>query len=664
MDDQQNDYNLVLPQQVAAAQIAQRLGLILEQRKKRSSVVKRFTGRNINKIPKLPSEYTEQDITRFVNDLSHGSITEQQDKRNIVRYVLDGTPAQKSIRRLRFKKMAQEMDQEIELLIKQIYTLPPDQAVVYMNRKTEQLEQRYGLKIHNKLTRIKRSTLFDIEKQLTQFSPTKKWNTCPYFNQQNFVNCLCAIKAMYLIDKKTAIVPAPSDNIKLIYKRYLKIDVEDFIFFTNKGADIISSNSWLSRIAAAPVVPELLQVKHTLLSIVGKINPTLGIIIFRGTSHSSEWINNLYLFDQQPLFNTARVTNSFFDGGPLIEGPDGNVFTIEDGKIHQGFYNYYTSMNGCWILNEEGKRVGACANTCNDRCVNIPLENISKIDFSLTNPTTKIYQQTSQFSVERQLLDIVGKMTTDGIKEWIICGHSLGAALATIAAFDLQKRGIQIHSVYSYASPRVGNPDFVNSYNSIIKNHFRISNNDDVINQLPPVFIPKSDKCYTHVGEDMYAFTNPNLVESINLNDAKNNTGVNLIDMSTKKAGYDLIKKGIAITASYISAPIRFLIAPIYFIYDTIQDKGPKFAEIHKCESYLITKFKHFNVKEWFCKRTYLCQMQQQQQQQQQQQKQQRQQQQQQQLPQQRKQRKQQRQQPQQRQQQQQLPDLSLLFGQ
>lgn len=43
----------------------------------------------------------------------------------------------------------------------------------------------------------------------------------------------------------------------------------------------------------------------------------------------------------------------------------------------------------------------------------------------------------------------------------VICtGHSLGAALATLTAFDLRANGVSNVKIFNYGSPRVGNTAF------------------------------------------------------------------------------------------------------------------------------------------------------------------------------------------------------------
>lgn len=62
-----------------------------------------------------------------------------------------------------------------------------------------------------------------------------------------------------------------------------------------------------------------------------------------------------------------------------------------------------------------------------------------------------------------------------------ICGHSLGAAMATIAASRLNP-----HELYTYGSPRVGSTKFIEN---IQCPHYRHVNNNDIVTKVPFAFL-------------------------------------------------------------------------------------------------------------------------------------------------------------------------------
>jgi hypothetical protein len=67
-----------------------------------------------------------------------------------------------------------------------------------------------------------------------------------------------------------------------------------------------------------------------------------------------------------------------------------------------------------------------------------------------------------------------------------ICGHSLGGGLATLLALDVAANTVFKHpTVYTYASPRTGDPSFADTYNQVVPNTFRIANRIDLVPKLP-----------------------------------------------------------------------------------------------------------------------------------------------------------------------------------
>ena len=69
-------------------------------------------------------------------------------------------------------------------------------------------------------------------------------------------------------------------------------------------------------------------------------------------------------------------------------------------------------------------------------------------------------------------------------------GHSLGAAVATLAAADaaVTVAGIDL-TLYTYASPRVGDSRFAQFCSANIPVHFRITNRPDIVPRLPPLYV-------------------------------------------------------------------------------------------------------------------------------------------------------------------------------
>lgn len=86
-------------------------------------------------------------------------------------------------------------------------------------------------------------------------------------------------------------------------------------------------------------------------------------------------------------------------------------------------------------------------------------------------------------------------------RELWITGHSLGGALATLAAVRLLlQRRQQVSGVYTFGQPRVGDDEFANNFNrGLGKQTFRYVNNNDFVPRFPFRFLD-----YSHVGEMRY----------------------------------------------------------------------------------------------------------------------------------------------------------------
>lgn len=81
----------------------------------------------------------------------------------------------------------------------------------------------------------------------------------------------------------------------------------------------------------------------------------------------------------------------------------------------------------------------------------------------------------------------------------LVTGHSLGGALATLAAYELAMRqsAAKLYgniSLYSYGAPRVGNKAFAEEFDRLVPDTWRITNANDIIPSVPRLM------GYCHVG--------------------------------------------------------------------------------------------------------------------------------------------------------------------
>lgn len=81
-----------------------------------------------------------------------------------------------------------------------------------------------------------------------------------------------------------------------------------------------------------------------------------------------------------------------------------------------------------------------------------------------------------------------------------ITGHSLGGALATLAADRLTSDSIEVRGVYTFGQPRVGDKIFANNYDNKMKDYtFRFVHDEDIVPKIPSSF-----QGYKHIGKECY----------------------------------------------------------------------------------------------------------------------------------------------------------------
>ena len=80
-----------------------------------------------------------------------------------------------------------------------------------------------------------------------------------------------------------------------------------------------------------------------------------------------------------------------------------------------------------------------------------------------------------------------------------ITGHSLGGAIALLAAIDFAKDAVPplVSQLYTFAGPRVGDGTFKNLFDATIPVCYRVVNRWDIVPQLPP------PPLFIHVGQEV-----------------------------------------------------------------------------------------------------------------------------------------------------------------
>jgi len=103
-------------------------------------------------------------------------------------------------------------------------------------------------------------------------------------------------------------------------------------------------------------------------------------------------------------------------------------------------------------------------------------------------------------SLREECIEELQKLTD--IDSLCITGHSLGSGLSTLAVPDMAAQfSFKRVNHYNFASPRVGNKDFVHAYNSNGVTTYRLVNTCDIVPQVPLAAFNTlfSTLIYTHI---------------------------------------------------------------------------------------------------------------------------------------------------------------------
>lgn len=98
--------------------------------------------------------------------------------------------------------------------------------------------------------------------------------------------------------------------------------------------------------------------------------------------------------------------------------------------------------------------------------------------------------------IENEINDAVARNIAG--RRLVVCGHSLGAAMAVLYA--MRYYGGDVQAVVTFGCPRVGNAAFTNDFNKMHAHHsLRFVRNNDVVTRIPWKFMG-----YSHVWRQQY----------------------------------------------------------------------------------------------------------------------------------------------------------------
>jgi len=177
-------------------------------------------------------------------------------------------------------------------------------------------------------------------------------------------------------------------------------------------------------------------------------NPDSRIIAIRGTEGAIEWLDDAFAI---PV--------------PFRQVPSA-------GRVAQGFDKVYSTLKVVRYTPPEKRAAAAAA----------ALPETYGGSFA---------EQLEQLAISREAERGIAPAAAGGRarveRPTVVTGHSLGSALATLFVMENDSKGkFDISTLCTFASPRVGNMEFVHTFNQLSIISWRIVNTRDLVPKLPP----------------------------------------------------------------------------------------------------------------------------------------------------------------------------------
>jgi predicted lipase len=227
------------------------------------------------------------------------------------------------------------------------------------------------------------------------------------------------------------------------------------------------------------------------------------------------WLNmaDFILFDETPKFYgfIARNKNDRHDFILAIRGTEGWMEWFDDAEIHPvpftqvpdcghvsyGFDRIYSSLQVIRRDRAADGAMRAAAPTATRRMSGSFAQQLEQLADSLEEPDVQARMRLAPEARPR--------------RSFTVTGHSLGAALATLFVIENKdKKKFDITTSCTFASPRVGNTEFVRAFHELPINSWRIFNEQDIVPKIPFSLPLVAD--YQHVN-DPYSFSSHDFVK-------------------------------------------------------------------------------------------------------------------------------------------------------
>jgi hypothetical protein len=288
----------------------------------------------------------------------------------------------------------------------------------------------------------------------TQYPPENLlFNTCPFFNENNYLMCTYIIRYVYNLDE--------TSTQSLIYTSAIRRQLDE-----HYHADLIKTvsayNNWYGGNTQL-VMATIMKLKYENLIVIG----------IRGTNNKTELITDTGIRDNITLNPYENMVNINSDQiGIATYFADVNPSQVQKNvAVLFPFFQMLTTLQS----SQSDKTY--CFQTAN--CKNLTTGYYSQID-NACNRKVKTDCLPSAPSFCQDIIDTLRLYKDIPI---IITGHSMGACLASLLAFNIRlaKLSNPILSVYLYACPPTGNAQYVTQFNEIVPRCYNVINQRDQI---------------------------------------------------------------------------------------------------------------------------------------------------------------------------------------
>ena len=258
-----------------------------------------------------------------------------------------------------------------------------------------------------------------------------------------FIN---AAYAMYLRDR-TQLQPEPAEgDIPDPYELVACLNMSDFIF-GDKSCKFYG------------LIARHRQQKHQF------------VLAIRGTEGLMEWLDDAVVH----LVPFRQVPNA--------------------GRVAQGFDTIYSSLQ---VIRRPRVADGAATAKATVAASAASAQSAQPAPEKMSGSFTEQLEQLADSLEEPTVQMQIRAKTARPPRSFVVTGHSLGAALATLFVMEnWDKKKFDVSTICTFASPRVGNTEFARTFNQLPLTSWRIVNSLDIVPKVPmnvPMFFD-----YEHV---------------------------------------------------------------------------------------------------------------------------------------------------------------------